>query len=433
MARNTGFHPNHEPLRQHSSLKLRHEKVSGSFSFLNPTRAHFRHVDKKPDVEESKESGLDQTPEESPDGREQAADDFEYKWTPRNNRKGRHAIAVTPAKNEASAKYETPLSSTSPGAIVRGIWRMCVYYPIWDVSYDVAAVFTLGSVVWVINAFFVWLPLQKPSTAFANESLYGGGITAFIGATVFEFGSLLLMAEAVNENRTGCFGWVVEQAWEEHQHHHHEKGPYTRLRPDPAGCLHHHMNRKNFVGGSATTALSQNSNPALSSSKDSSKCWVWFPSYSELRTHYLHELGFLACLAQLIGASIFWIAGLTALPGINDRLSPGALDGIYWTPQVVGGCGFIVSGTLFMLETQEKWWKPALGTLGWHIGFWNWIGGIGFTLSPAFGYDTSEWALYQACLSTFWGSWAFLIGSVLQWYESLDKHPVDVEPSLAEP
>ncbi|TKA74312.1 hypothetical protein B0A49_07607 [Cryomyces minteri] len=386
MARNTGFYPNHEPLRQDSSLKLRHERVSGPFSFLNPTRAHFRHVDRKPVVEESQESGLDQTPGESPDGREQAADDFEYKWTSRNNRKGRHAIAVTPAKDEASAKYETPPSSTSPRAIVKGIWRMCVYYPIWDVSYDVAAVFTLGSVVWVINAFFVWLPLQKPSTAFADESLYGGGITAFIGATIFEF-----------------------------------------------GCLHHHTDRKNFVGRSATTALSRNSNPALSSAKDSSKSWVWFPSFLELRTHYLHELGFLACLAQLIGASIFWIAGLNALPGINDRLSPGALDGIYWTPQVVGGCGFIVSGTLFMLETQEKWWKPALGTLGWHIGFWNWIGGIGFTLSPAFGYDTSEWALYQACLSTFWGSWAFLIGSVLQWYESLDKHPVDVEPSSAEP
>jgi hypothetical protein len=99
----------------------------------------------------------------------------------------------------------------------------------------------------------------------------------------------------------------------------------------------------------------------------------------------------------------------------------------YWTPQVLGGLGFIVSGTLFMLETQTKWWKPAPKALGWWIGLWNLIGGVGFTICPAFGYDESSWAQYQACLSTFWGSWAFLVGSVVQWYESLEKFPVEVE------
>jgi hypothetical protein len=100
---------------------------------------------------------------------------------------------------------------------------------------------------------------------------------------------------------------------------------------------------------------------------------------------------------------------------------------LYWTPQVLGGLGFIISGTLFMLETQTKWWKPAPKTLGWWIGLWNLIGGVGFTICPAFGYDQSSWAQYQACLSTFWGSWAFLVGSVVQWYESLEKFPVEVE------
>jgi hypothetical protein len=92
---------------------------------------------------------------------------------------------------------------------------------------------------------------------------------------------------------------------------------------------------------------------------------------------------------------------------------------------VIGGSGFIASGILFMLETQTQWYRPAFDVLGWHIGFWNLIGGVGFTLSPAFGYDTDRWAQYEAGLSTFWGSWAFLIGSVIQLYESLQKHPVD--------
>ena len=33
--------------------------------------------------------------------------------------------------------------------------------------------------------------------------------------------------------------------------------------------------------------------------------------------------------------------------------------------------GFIVSGALYMLETQSKWYKPAWEVLGWHIGLWN--------------------------------------------------------------
>jgi hypothetical protein len=79
----------------------------------------------------------------------------------------------------------------------------------------------------------------------------------------------------------------------------------------------------------------------------------------------------------LIAATVFWISGFTALPGILNVLSPGLSDGVFWTPQIVGGSGFILSGWLFMIETQKHWWQPAPTVLGWHIGFWNLIGGIG--------------------------------------------------------
>ena len=100
-----------------------------------------------------------------------------------------------------------------------------------------------------------------------------------------------------------------------------------------------------------------------------------------------------------------------------------------------------------MLETQRQWYIPAFGVLGWHIGFWNLVGAIGFTvrvsycpspinveyswlintklcgaLGPAYGNSGAQ---YEASLATFWGSWAFLIGSVIQWYESLDKFVVE--------
>ena len=393
MKRSEAFRPGDEPLRDNSTLQLEQHRVTGALPFLKPTRAHYRH-DARPDMH--------------------------FKWTSRDNRKGRHAVTVSPTQHEASANTEraTPRATSSFRSVLHGIWRMITYYPVWDISFDVAYVFTLGSIIWVINAFFVWLPLVRPDTEFKTEELYGGGITAFIGATVFEVGSFLLMVEAVNEDRTGCFGWALE-----HSLSSDEQGPHVpELQRSNSHCTHHHSNKRNLVGAGGLV-VHKHSKEGV----DQSRSWVWWPSNEDLRTHYLHSLGFLASLSQLIGATIFWIAGLTALPGIYNRISRSITIVFYWTPQVLGGMGFIVSGTLFMLETQSKWWKPATRTLGWWIGLWNLVGGIGFTVCPAFGYDQSSWAQYQACLSTFWGSWAFLVGSVLQWYESLEKFPVEVE------
>jgi hypothetical protein len=392
MKRSEGFAPASEPLKDNADLSLEPNRISGPLPFLAPTKAHFRH-DAQPDVR--------------------------FKWTSRNNRKGRHAIVVAPT---TSSKRTAPRLTAAPRSIARNIWRMLTYYPVWDISFDVAYVFTIGSVIWVINAFFVWLPLVRPNSEFGNEELYGGGITAFIGATVFEFGSFLLMAEAINENRTGCFGWALERAVSHKEEGEEEGDGITTLRPSKVHCTHHHSNKHNLVGsgsgsGSATSAKHDTTTHS----------WIWWPSNNDLRTHYLHSLGFLASLAQLIGATIFWISGLTALPGIYNHMSRPITIIFYWTPQVLGGLGFIVSGTLFMLETQSKWRKPAPKTLGWWIGLFNLIGGVGFTICPAFGYDERSWAQWQACLSTFWGSWAFLVGSVVQWYESLEKFPVEVE------
>lgn len=46
-----------------------------------------------------------------------------------------------------------------------------------------------------------------------------------------------------------------------------------------------------------------------------------------------------------------------------------------------------------------------------HVGLWNLIGAFGFTLCAAFGYGSvsTSWLEYQSVLSTFWGSWAFLV------------------------
>lgn len=270
---------------------------------------------------------------------------------------GRHAIAVSPA---AAGHFLAPPPSNTPRPILHTLWLMLTYYPIWDVSYLVAQWFTWGSVVWVINSFFVWLPSVRPSSAFPGEATTAGGITAFIGATIFEIGSVFLMIEAVNENRTQCFGWAFEETL--------EHNGLLRLRPSGENCTHHHPNKKNLVGNRKIPAGDETEKPLAPKKFAEANVldtWVWFPTFRELRHHYIREIGFLACLAQFLAATVFWISGFTALPSIHSSLSQAAIDGAYWAPQVLGGTGFIISSCLFMVETQERSWKPAPRTLGW--------------------------------------------------------------------
>ncbi|ORY68736.1 uncharacterized protein BCR38DRAFT_406638 [Pseudomassariella vexata] len=381
-------------------------------------------------------------------------------WRSRDNRKGRHAVAISSERVEKKhGLLRHPKATDSWGQTWRGVGKMLVRYPVWDVSYDVALLFTLGewcfftpllsicavsallrsygetltlwmdgwmadtgseykgSVIWVFNGFFVWLPAQLPSSEFTGEVDAGGGVTAFVGATIFEVGSVLLMLEAVNENRTECFGWALEEAFERES-----AGWSLLLRPNHEGCMHHHREKR--------ALFVRKENVTNSAAKRSWQWWQWWPSWHDL-THYLREIGFLACLSQLIGATIFWVAGLTGLLPLYDGLSTPVANGVFWLPQVVGGTGFIISSWLFMVETQPNWYKPALKVLGWHVGFWNLVGAIGFTLCGALGFASeNETASYVSALATFIGSWAFLTGSVVQWYESLNKYPVSLEKSI---
>ncbi|TGJ86412.1 hypothetical protein E0Z10_g2353 [Xylaria hypoxylon] len=296
------------------------------------------------------------------------------RYQSRDNRKGRHAVAISP-QSAARHGVSHPGAAHTFKATSRGIRRMVVRYPISDVSYDVAIIFTLGkplpptleqralvrmemtldmgcvlfqryrrnylsvffwllaednailfvqdhyaakgflvgSVIWVINGFFAWLPVQWPSTEFSGEVGTGGGITAFVGATVFEIGSVLLMLEAVNAKRADCFGWALEEAMESYG---------FLLRPDPEGCTHHHSVRHGLLTAGKAEAGKEG------------RSWEWWPTWTELKTHYFREIGFLASLSQFIGASVFWISGFTALPPIQEHLSTPVANGVFWLPQV---------------------------------------------------------------------------------------------------
>jgi len=218
----------------------------------------------------------------------------------------------------------------------------------------------------------LFLPLLSPEKY--PEHLTTAAAFAFIGGTTFELGGYLMFVEALNTGHEQLFGEALRDEL---------NGLEGRRREDEK------------VG------------------------FRWWGKQS------WRDLGFLASSIQFAAASIFWISTLTGLPGIIPNLStspPTAIaDIFFWTPQVIGGTGFIIASALLMLETQRAWWKPKLDSLGWHVGLFNLLGAIGFTLCGALGYASlsSTKAEYQSVLSTFWGSWAFLIGSGIQLWECM--------------
>lgn len=110
------------------------DHIAGPLPFLNPTtRVHPvpsppaakppRHSAEEDRGETEKGTGADAAP---PSSSAYAV------WRSRDNRKGRHALALAAAPH-------TP-------AVLAGLGRMALRWPVWDISYDVAVVFTLGSV-----------------------------------------------------------------------------------------------------------------------------------------------------------------------------------------------------------------------------------------------------------------------------------------------
>lgn len=208
MPRNAAFHSQrHEPFRSQSSLELQHDHITGPVSFLNPTCATFIHsIHNYKSSHDIDHNLVEKLPER---GDDQLGSTVRFQWRSRDNRKGRHTLVVDSAAR-ASTPFLAPKPTSGIREVGRGILRMIRQYPYWDVSWLVATIFTLGSLVWVINAFFAYLPLAQPSTLFNNEVWVGGGVSAFVGATIFEIGSILLIIEAVNENQAGCFGMCLQ-------------------------------------------------------------------------------------------------------------------------------------------------------------------------------------------------------------------------------
>lgn len=142
--RNQSFSERDEPFKHNRHLQLNGDEVDGAFWFMNPTRATFSYYGNAEGVYDDGGSDEYQADyQENTPRRNSGESDIQYKWTSRNNRKGRHSLVVRD-RSENGCQYETPASSIK--SILSGIWRMFTQFNFWDISYVTAVVFTLAVV-----------------------------------------------------------------------------------------------------------------------------------------------------------------------------------------------------------------------------------------------------------------------------------------------
>lgn len=448
--RNKRFDSDGQPFHDEPSLSLL--GATGAFKFLGPTSAlyswsgwkqsHHYHpeserrsaTERSPLLSSDRQQQRYESDEEQdgePEGHFPAQnkdDTLGFVWRSRDNRKGRHALVLRRDEDGDKQPHGTLEPTNTLSATIRGIGSCFTKLPYWDVSWCVATVYTVGSMVWVANGFTGVLPyLDK----YSSEELKSANTwTAFAGASIFMLGSYLLFLEAINANRGGCFGWAIEQTI---------KGGRLQAEVHPGDCAHHYHEQHEHPQADEENSTKDTSNTSAhgaiqaSRSEDTVTCeapppaWLWWPSWRDLRTHFLYQIGFIACAIQLVSGAFFFLTKFTTLPGITEYIPQTVLDITNWAPQVIGCCGFIAAAWLFMLETQPRWYIPAPCVLGWHVGFWKLVGSVGFLLSTVFGpigQHGVSFAARQSSFAGFWGSWAMLFGSLVQWYESLNKHPV---------
>lgn len=325
---------------------------------------------------------------------------------------------------------------------------MFTVFPYWDVSWLIGVSFTVGCALFIACGFFYWMPIAYPETTFSHEKDVAGGLTSFIGATLFQIGAFLLMLEAWNDRAETKFGSAVDTFFSEFSFRRGnrqdpptpegEKGsdtetPGTTPGDDAATTTSGSGSRSTAAGSSAEDPEEQATTQQQAMSKSrvgntnpfGEREWQWLPTWHDVKTHYIYEIGFLASATMALGATIFYLCGILALPGIN--LSVQAKWGIYYLPYLVGGILFTLASLFYILETQPNWYTPQPFKIGWHIGFFNLLGGIGWTFAASFGYCGMHWCHYQSELSLIWASCAFTFGSALQWYESLDKYVFIIE------
>ncbi|KAF8859892.1 hypothetical protein BDZ45DRAFT_589224 [Acephala macrosclerotiorum] len=299
---------------------------------------------------------------------------------------------------------------------------MCTKFPWRDVSYLVGVSFTIGSAVFVVNGFFLLLPLIAPTTDFSTETPYATPASSVIGTLIFLVGSWVAVLEALNLGRGEPIvteGIPLESGTKSISKKDDEEAVQIKVRDSSTDSSSSHSSEAPKQHPIQAVQSSIPPTPAPQLAMLGSSTFIYIPTKQQLTNTYLRSLCLHASLIQLIGAIIFGMATITSIPNAINLSNPILLHYLNLLPATLGGVFFLIAALLQTLNSQSRhWYRPEPTKWDWWVGVWNAVGSLGFLLAGLLPWvsNGSEWGTLQGTLADFWGSWAFLVGSLIQWW-----------------
>lgn len=321
------------------------------------------------------------------------------------------------------------LSPMQRSGFLRRIQQICTLFPWRDMSWMVGVTFAFGSASFVINGFFLTLPLIAPERDFSTETSYATPISGLLGGVIFVLGGYSGLLEGLNYKRGEII--VTEglplDAGDMSEPNKKKPDATSSLTLSPTTSDHDQNNtlfpmRRFSVPKRQTTATIATSSTSTHLALLGSPSFIWWPTMCHFVSTYHSDLVFLAGFVQFIGTIIFLIGSITAVPGVIDFSNIPQYYGASLFPATFGGVLFTIAGILQMVNCQDRWFLPSVTRLDWYIGLANMVGSIGFTLAGALPFVGTTDATLQAALASFWGSWLFMIGGALQWYHAMGNY-----------
>ncbi|KAI7773611.1 hypothetical protein LA080_010238 [Diaporthe eres] len=253
---------------------------------------------------------------------------------------------------------------------------MATVYPYRDANWIIAILFIVGSISFAINGCSGLLPLVAPLTTFPTEATLAAPITNAIGAALFVTAGFLTMPAIWNTAN-------------------------STIEP--------------VSSSSSPSSKFEEQTPTYQPALLSSPSWVWLPSWGMLKDA-LKTTPFQSGAMQLVAGSVLTTSVVFGFPGV---LAPDDLVGLstfVFTPLLIGGGIFTISNMMPLLFAQERWYKPRFGSAAWQASLWNVIASILFAVAGVLFLSGDT---LGGSVASFVGSWAFLIGSVVQWYDMM--------------
>ncbi|KAF4585676.1 integral membrane protein [Ophiocordyceps camponoti-floridani] len=204
----------------------------------------------------------------------------------------------------------------------RGLRRIVTVFPVRDADWLSAVAFTVGGLALTIASLLRLVPAMKaPSSSPGRHGVTAeASVAVFVSGVYFLAGSTLAMLAAFNRHR----------------------GP-----------------------------ADDNDTKTRGKAEMLSPQWIWFPTWSELRTVFLPKTAFRAGLISTLGGYVLAMASTVGLPGLlpHTLRTTTHIRALILTPLIVGAGLLAVGGLVSTVYVrQERWWRPRVLSADWQAG-----------------------------------------------------------------